>query len=311
MSNMKLKLNKIGLKVKKHSPEILIGVGVVGTVTSAVLACKATLKLSDILDETKDTIDKINTVKEKYSDKYSEEDAKKDLGITYIQTGVKIAKLYGPSIALGTASLGCIIASHNILKKRNIAIAAAYAGLDQSFKSYRKTVAERFGAEVDKQIRYGIKAEEVEEKTIDENGEEVTIKKTLNVVNPSEISGYARFFEKYTKDNNGNDIINPNWEENNEYNIMFLKSQERYANDILRARGHLYLNEVYDMLGLPRSQAGQIVGWVYDEENPVGDNYVDFGLYSDNLNYSDFVNGYEPAILLDFNVDGNIFELMK
>ena len=311
MSNMKLKLNKIGLKVKKHSPEILIGVGVVGTVTSAVLACKATLKLSDILDETKDTIDKINMVKEKYSDKYSEEDAKKDLGITYIQTGVKIAKLYGPSIALGTASLGCIIASHNILKKRNIAIAAAYAGLDQSFKSYRKTVAERFGAEVDKQIRYGIKAEEVEEKTIDENGEEVTIKKTLNVVNPSEISGYARFFEKYTKDNNGNDIINPNWEENNEYNIMFLKSQERYANDILRARGHLYLNEVYDMLGLPRSQAGQIVGWVYDEENPVGDNYVDFGLYSDNLNYSDFVNGYEPAILLDFNVDGNIFELMK
>ena len=313
MSNMKLKLNKIGLKVKKHSPEILIGVGVVGTVTSAVLACKATLKLSDILDETKDTIDKINMVKndEKYSDKYSEEDAKKDLGITYIQTGVKIAKLYGPAIALGTASLGCIIASHNILKKRNIAIAAAYAGLDQSFKSYRKTVAERFGAEVDKQIRYGIKAEEVEEKTIDENGEEVTIKKTLNVVNPSEISGYARFFEKYTKDNNGNDIINPNWEENNEYNIMFLKSQERYANDILRARGHLYLNEVYDMLGLPRSQAGQIVGWVYNEENPVGDNYVDFGLYSDNLNYSDFVNGYEPAILLDFNVDGNIFELMK
>lgn len=313
MSNMKLKLNKIGLKVKKHSPEILVGVGVVGTVASAVLACKATLKLGDILDETKDTIDKINVVKndEKYSDKYSEEDAKKDLGITYIQTGVKIAKLYGPSIALGTASLGCIIASHNILKKRNIAIAAAYAGLDQSFKSYRKTVAERFGAEVDKQIRYGIKAEEVEEKTVDENGEEVTIKKTLNVVNPSEISGYARFFEKYTKDNNGNDIINPNWEENNEYNIMFLKAQERYANDILRARGHLYLNEVYDMLGLPRSQAGQIVGWVYDEENPVGDNYVDFGLYSDNLNYSDFVNGYEPAILLDFNVDGNIFELMK
>ena len=310
--NLKLKVNRFGLKVKKYSPEILIGVGIVGTVVSGVIACKATLKVNDILDDSKDKIDKIKDTAANpyYGDKYSEEDAKKDLSIVYTQTAVKLVKLYAPSVVLGVASISCIVASNNILKKRNIAIAAAYAGVDKSFKEYRKRVVDKFGEEVDKQLRYNIKAEEVEEKVVDENGEEKVVKKCVNVVNPSEISGYARFFEKYTTDNEGNKIINPNWESNNEYNIMFLKAQERYANDLLRARGHLFLNEVYDMLGLPRSKAGQVVGWVYSEDNPVGDNFVDFGLYADNLAYSDFVNGYDNGILLDFNVDGNVLDLM-
>ena len=129
-------------------------------------------------------------------------------------------------------------------------------------------------------------------------------------MNPSDISGYARFFEKYTTDEEGNSVLNPHWEPNNEYNLMFIKAQENYANDLLKAKKRLFLNEVYEMLGLPATKAGQVVGWVYDPKNPIGDNYVDFGLYSDNLSYSDFVNGMDPAILLDFNVDGNIWELM-
>ena len=312
IDNLKLKVNRFGLKVKKYSPEILIGVGIVGTVASGVMACKATLKINDILDDSRDKVEKINeTVANPiYADKYSEEDSKKDLAIVYTQTAVKLVKLYAPSVVLGVASISCIVASNNILKKRNIAIAAAYAGIDKSFKEYRNRVVDKFGKEVDKQLRYNIKAEEVEEKVVNENGEEITVKKTINVVNPSEISGYARFFEKLTKDNEGNTITNPNWESNNEYNIMFLKAQERYANDLLRARGHLFLNEVYDMLGLPRSKAGQVVGWVYSEDNPVGDNFVDFGLYADNLSYSDYVNGYDSAILLDFNVDGNVLDLL-
>ena len=310
--NLKLKVNRFGLKVKKCSPEILIGVGIVGTVASGVMACKATLKINDILDDSRDKVEKINetVANPNYADKYSEEDSKKDLAIVYTQTAVKLVKLYAPSVVLCVSYISCIVASNNILKKRNIAIAAAYAGIDKSFKEYRSRVVNKFGEEVDKQLRYNIKAEEVEEKVVNENGEEITVKKTVNVVNPSEISGYARFFEKYTTDNEGNKIINPNWETNNEYNIMFLKAQERYANDLLRARGHLFLNEVYDMLGLPRSKAGQVVGWVYSENNPVGDNFVDFGLYADNLSYSDYVNGYDSAILLDFNVDGNVLDLM-
>lgn len=310
--NLKLKVNRFGLKVKKYSPEILIGVGIVGTVASGVMACKATLKVSDILDDTKDTIDKINSTKEdpKHAEVYSEEDAKKDLAITYTQTAVKLVRLYAPSVVLGAASISCIVASNNILKKRNVALAAAYAGVDKSFKEYRKRVVDKFGDEVERQLRYNIKAEEIEEKVVDENGEEKVVKKAVNIVNPSDISDYARFFEKYTVDNDGNKIINSCWQDDNEYNLMFLKAQERYANDLLKSRGHLFLNEVYDMLGIPRSKAGQVVGWIYDADNPVGDNFVDFGLYADNLSYSDYLNGFEPAILLDFNVDGNVWDLM-
>ena len=164
---------------------------------------------------------------------------------------------------------------------------------------------------MDKELKYGIKAKKIKESSTDpETGKEVKTEKTVFVVNPSDISEFARFFEQYTTDEEGNTIVNHNWDPNNEYNLMFIKAQERYANDLLKAKKRLFLNEVYEMLGLPRSKAGQIVGWVYDPEDTSRDNYVDFGLYQDNLSYSDFVNGYDPAILLDFNVDGNIWDLM-
>ena len=306
---------KVGFKLQKHSPEILMVVGVVGAVASAVVACKATLKVEEIVDDTKEKMDKIHESEEKECTAmgmdYSKEDARKDTTIVYVQTGIKLAKLYAPAVAMGALSLTSILASNNILKKRNVAIAAAYTAVDKSFKDYRARVIERFGQEVDKELRYNLKAEKTTETVVDEEtGEKKKVKKTNFVVNPSDISGYARFFEKYTTDEEGNSVLNPHWEPNNEYNLMFIKAQENYANDLLKAKKRLFLNEVYEMLGLPATKAGQVVGWVYDPENPIGDNYVDFGLYSDNLSYSDFVNGMDPAILLDFNVDGNIWELM-
>lgn len=307
--------NKVGFQLKKHSPEILIVAGIVGTVASTIMACRATTKVGKIIDKTKNDVDEIHDATEKGVTKagedYSIEDSKKDLSVVYLQTGIKLAKLYAPAVALGALSITSILASNNILRKRNVALAAAYTTVDKSFKEYRKRVIERFGKEIDRELKYNIKAEKVSETVIDEEtGKEKKVKKTAFVVNPSDVSGYARFFEKYTMDEDGNSVLNPHWESNNEYNLMFLKAQEKYANDLLRAKKRLFLNDVYDMLGLPPTKAGQVVGWVYDAEHPIGDNYVDFGLYADNLSYSDFANGFEPAILLDFNVDGNIWELM-
>ena len=289
--------------VQKHSPEILAGVGVVGVVASTVMACKATMKLNDILEEAKETRDKIKEVENNpaYEDKYTPEDAKKDLTINYMQTSMKIAKLYAPAVLLGSASLGCLLASNDILRKRNAALSAAYMTVDKGFKEYRQRVAERFGEEVEKEIRYNIKAEEIETTVVNEDGSEVTIKETVKTMDPNLYSDYARFFDEY----------NPNWQNDPEYNLMFLKSQQQYANDLLRARGRLFLNEVYDMLGMERSKAGQVVGWVYNEANPSGDNFVDFGIYDLHKERTRaFVNGLEPSILLDFNVDGNIWDLM-
>ena len=298
-NNLTRSLSRLGLKLKKHSPEILMVTGTIGVVTSAVMACKATLKVNDILEETKQDVDKINGVleNEEYADKYSEEDSKRDLLIVYAQTGIKLAKLYAPSVILGTLSLGAMITSNNILRKRNVALAAAYTVLDKGFKDYRSNVIERFGEKIDKELKHNIKAKTFETVTVDENGKEKKTKEEVNICD--EISDFARFFDEgsryFTKDP--------------EYNLMFLKNQERYANDKLKAKGYLFLNDVYRMLDIPETKAGQIVGWIYDEKCPNGDNYVDFGIYNTNREKSrDFVNGYEKVILLDFNVDGNILE---
>lgn len=306
MNALTRKFYRVGFKFKKHSPEILVGAGVVGVVASAVMACKATTKLDDVLAETKDTVDKIHDVTEHpekipEGKEYTVEDSKKDLTIVYTQAGVKLVKLYGPAVVLGTVSIAAIIGGHHILRKRNIALAAAYTAVDKGFKEYRGRVLERFGEEVDRELRYNIKAKEIEKTVTDANGKETVVKETVDVADPNLTSDYARFFDDGCT----------GWTKDPEFNLMFLKDQQRYANDLLKSKGHLFLNEVYDMLGIPRTQAGQVVGWIYDEKNPIGDNFIDFGIYdiADERKRS-FVNGYERTILLDFNVDGNILEMI-
>lgn len=305
MNNITRKFHKIGFQFKKHSPEILVVAGVVGGIASAVMACKATTKAGDILDDTKKQLDVIHKGMEDgkiHEVEYTQEDGKKDLAIVYTQTAVKFIKLYGPSVILGTVSIVAILAGHNITKKRNAALTAAYATIDRSFKDYRNRVIERFGEELDRELKYNIKSEEVEETVTNEDGTESTVKKTVSVVDPNTISNYARIYD------DGNTC----WSKSPELNLAFLKTQQNYFNDLLKSRGHVFLNEVYDALGFERTQAGQIVGWVYDEEYPIGDNFIDFGIYDihDPAKVR-FVNGQERSILLDFNVDGNVWELLK
>lgn len=303
MTTLTRSLSRSGLKLKKHSPEILLVAGIVGAVTSAVMACKATLKANDIVEESKTQIDTIHEVSEnpEMEEKYSEEDKKKDLAIVYTQTAVKFIKLYGPSVLLGVASLGCMVGSNRILNKRNVALAAAYATVDKGFKEYRGRVIERFGKELDKELRYNIKAQEFEKVTVDDNGNETVTTETVDVADPNHYSPYAIIF----------DDGNTGWDKDPELTKFFLIQQQNYANDLLKSRGHLFLNEVYDMLGAKRTKAGAQVGWVYDEKNASGDNFVDFGIFDiNNPKARDFVNGYERVIILDFNVDGVILDLI-
>lgn len=293
--------HKAGFQLKKHSPEILVVTGVIGVVTSAVLACKATRKLDSVLEESKEQIDKIKDYieEEGYSEEYTEKDASKVLTITYTQSALKIAKLYGPSVILGAVSIGAIFGGHNILRKRNVALAAAYTAVDKGFKDYRNRVIERFGKELDRELKYNIKSDTVEVTELDEDGNEKTSKVTVNTVDPNELSEFARFYDDGCT----------GWTKDPELNLVFLKKQQCWANDLLKSRGWLTLNEVYDMLGITRTAAGMVVGWIYDEKHPVGDNFVDFGIYDINNEANRrFVNGLERTILLDFNVDGNIYD---
>lgn len=299
MKNVNTKASKVIMKIKKHSPEILIVIGVVGTVASAIIACKATTKVNKIIDDAKDDIDNIHEAVEngvtKAGETYVIEDSKKDLVIVYTQTGVKLAKLYAPAVILGTLSITSILASNNILRKRNVALGAAYAAIDKSFKDYRSRVIERFGEKVDTELKYGIKAKKFEEVEVDsETGKEKKVKKTVMVADPNLKSDYAVYFDNRSR----------NYETNQDYNYMFLRAQQQFANDKLETRGHLFLNEVLDDLDLPRTSAGQIVGWTKDGP----DGYVNFRIVEVDRETED--GRHEPALLLDFNVEGNIWEKM-
>ena len=292
---------KTGFKLKKHSPTILAVAGTVGVVTSGVMACKATTKLSTIIDEHHDNVDEIHDYIEEngFSDKYTEKDSNKDLTIVYAQTGVKLVKLYAPSVILGTVSLAAMLGSNHILRKRNIALTAAYTTAAKTFRTYRDRVVDRFGEGLDEELRYGIKTKEIEETVTDEKGKEKKVKKTVDVVNIEDIDGYSRLFYEG----------NPGWDNDPRFTRMYLLSQLKYANTLLKKRGYLTLNEVYKMLGFSLIPDGQIMGWFYDEEHP---NTVDFGILDTNDEMMiRFFNGDEKAVLLKFNINGNILDKIK
>lgn len=261
---------RAGLRFKKQRPHILFGIGLVGSIASTVLACRATLKLNDTMAEIESDFDIARNL-----------GSDRDVTYTYIRSGVKLGRLYGPSVAVGVVSISCLSGAHVDLTRRNASLVAAYTTLQSAFDSYRDRVRDGVGSDRELDLYNGL----VESKT-----DEGDVVKELK--DPNGLSPYARFFDE----------VSPNWEKNAENNRLFLMCQQNYANELLRARGHLFLNEVYDMLGIERSSAGQVVGWIINGE---GDDYVDFGMYATNNN--GFINGWEPRVLLDFNVDGLVF----
>jgi Family of unknown function (DUF6353) len=276
------------LLAQRSSPGMLLGVGIVGMVGSTVLACRATLKMEEVLDETRGKLEMAKTLEHV---EYSEKDRKRDISLIYFQTGVKVTRLYSPAIIVGVISIAALTKSHNILTSRNAALTAAYTALDKGFNQYRARVIEKYGEDQDRDFRYGTEQVEVVDPKTNK-------KKIVKRVSSDEPSIYARFFDQSSS----------SWSKEPEYNLIFLKAQQNYANDLLHARGHVLLNDVYDMLGIPRSKAGAVVGWVLSR-NGTTDDFVNFGVFEDRSDkVRDFVNGREGAILLDFNVDGVIYD---
>lgn len=275
------------LTVKKNSPAIMFGAGVVGVVTTTVLACKATLKVEEVV--LRDHRADMKMIKNLEHVDYSEEDRTKDTALRYVKTVGGLTKLYGPAVVVGALSIICLTGAHVTLSRRNAGLTAAYVALEKGYNKYRDRVIQEFGEEKDREFRYGV----VEEVVEDEKGDKVVIKRADSV---NGLSGYAALWDENST----------SWNHNPDYNMVFLKAQQKYANDRLQAKGHVFLNEVYDDLGLERTPAGAVVGWVKGE----GDNYIDFGIFNDDMQpeHLAFFTGRENAIWLDFNVDGVIYD---
>jgi hypothetical protein len=259
-----------------------------------------------VLDDHNEKMDKINTCVLKVKDgelkeeEYTEKDHQKDLVVVYTQTTVNFIKLYALPVALGVASIACIVGGHRILTKRNVALMAAYKALEEGFAAYRRRVVEEHGEEADYMYKNGLRKMEVTEMAYtDENGVKhaAETKDKYLIDNPNNLSPYAKFYQAGCAQ----------WSKDPEYNMYFLLSQQKYWNQILQAKGHVFLNEVYDALGIDRTDAGAIVGWMI---GPGRDNHIDFGIFDEGKPRNRaFVNGDENVILLDFNVDGVIFDL--
>jgi hypothetical protein len=271
------------LLARKHSPQMMFVGGIVGVGVSTVMACKATLKLSDQLDKMKG---EMSAVKEMRDDVNSEA-SDRDVAYIYAKNMGRVARLYAPAAVVGGASIGLLTGSHVTLNRRNAGLTAAYAAMAKAYDEYRERVKEELGDERELDIYHDASVEKVK----DENGKVVEVKTTKGKWSP-----YARLYDETSE----------NWERNAEANRTFIQVQQQLANNMLRARGHIFLNEVYDMLGLERSVAGQMVGWLWDPEDPERDNYVDFGLFE--VGNERFINQIERTPLLDFNVDGVIYD---
>lgn len=292
------------LAVKAKSPEILLGIGIVGVVGSTVLACKATIRACDVIDGHKVQIAQIKECLELVKDgtadedEYTPEDQKRDTVIVYSKTGVELAKLYGPSLAIGAASIMCLVGGHNILQSRNVAVMAAYEILDKGYRAYRDRVREEYGEDIDYQFHNGLRAEKIVEIEKGTNGRSKQVTKKVYKIDPSVPSQYARLFGP------GNSC----WENNPELNLYWLRTQQIWANDLLLAQGHLFLNDVYKALGFEQTSAGAVVGWKVGEGRQ---NFVDFGMYEGASEASRaFINCEEGSVWLDFNVDGVMYNLI-
>lgn len=294
--------SKVGIKVKKYSPEISMALGIGCFVGAVVASSKATLKAHYILEDHKSKIGEIKAVREneEFSEEYSDQDYRKDLTTVYAQTGLAFAKNYALTGALILGGTLFVLGSYHILKTRYALVSASYSALSSAFKMYRKRVKEDLGEDKDLKYMYGAKHSKIVEKVTDEKGKEKEVKKEGIIFEGNQYSQYARFFDESCEQ----------WTKNPTYNLDFLINAQRVCNEKLHAsiseggKGFLCLNEVYEFLGIPKTAEGQQVGWV--EGN--GDGYVDFGIHTGYVANRNFVNGYEPVVLLDFNVDGYILD---
>ena len=141
------------LKTKKNSPHIFFGLGIAGVLGGTALACRATLKAGNTLDEVQSDI---QAVKDKASESAPDEGSyHRDLSVAYARGAVKMGKLYFPSAALIGVGVASLTGSHIQMTQRNTALSASLAAVSTAYERYREAVAQKIGAEDESDIYHG------------------------------------------------------------------------------------------------------------------------------------------------------------
>lgn len=296
-------LAKTKLGIKKHSPEILVAAGIGTGIVATIVACKQTIKANDIVAEARKSLQNIEDVKELTANnevEYTEENEQEDRKTIGMQVAVGMVKTYALPVGLGVLSITCILAGHHILKKRNVALAAAYSALSTDFMNYRKRVVDKYGKDVDFMLKNGLEKQIIANRVVDpETGEVKETKEEVLTYEGDKLSQYARVFDE---------VGSTQWTPSADHNRAFLLMEQNYFNERIRTRGYIFLNEVYERLGFRPTKAGSVVGWVYQNADYEG---IDFGIFTAHTQKAaEFLEGTEPSIILDFNVQGDILSLV-
>lgn len=292
------------VKLKNAAPSIAITGGTIAMAAAGVWACKMTLRLNEVMAEHNETLKKAEKAAANEEIEYSEEDMIHDQKIILGKKIVAGAKLYAGPILLGTAGAIAIALGNKEHRRRTATALASLASVTETLRQYRKRVADKYGEEEERRLRYNLNQVKIDGEEFDENGKSKKVKKKVDVIDPNGVhnySPYARFFDEASRE----------WSKDPDQNFMFLRAQQKLANAKLIRDGYLFLNDVYDALDIPQTEEGHYVGWIYDEK--LGkDRYVDFGIFDMHKEaVRDFDLGYERTILLDFNVDGPIVDKVK
>lgn len=287
--------------VKEHSPVLLLGVGFIGFTATTVLACRATLKMSEVLEKGEKDLQAMENLEKSTNELDHEEVKKASLGVK-LKTAIDIAKLYAPAVIVGAVTLTAITGSHVILKRRHAGVVAAYTTLDSMFKRYRSNVVADAGEDKDREYRFGV----VEKEIVDpESG----LVETARGIDAEEVKKRTKEFSDYA-------VMfgreNDHWEPSTRQNILYLQSVIRYFEDRLRLKGRVFLNEIYEYMGYEPTEAGTQVGWIRNADAiGEGDGFISFGLERNTENAVKFMNGTLSDVILDFNVDGIITHHLK
>lgn len=282
------------VKISKVSPELALAGGIACGIGAIVVGCIASRKVDNVIGETQANLDDI----QKLVDEDKLANPKKEFFAEYMNAGWKLTKLYAPTIVLTSASVALLLFSHGILKKRYLGTVAAYRVLDEAFNGYRKRVADTIGEEAERVLMAGGKVEK-NIKAEKEDGSEGVIKGNNIVIQDKKNSPYEFDFNRFTAP-----LV---WDNNPDYNEMRLRNTQNYFNELLVARGHVFLNEILDELGIKRTPAGAVCGWV----KGCGDDYIDFG-YLDGFirDYRTDSDLCRKNIHLNFNCDGPIWDMI-
>lgn len=294
--NLRQTINGVGLQLKKAAPDIMFAAGIALSAVSVIEFCKKSDKGLPVAKQFKENVQELS---EEHSDgAYNDKTYCTLVAEEAVKAGKELGKIYWKPAVMWVASTALVAGSHYILKDRNATLTIIASGLGAELKTLHQRIIERYGEDVDKELKFGTETKEIETRSIDEETGEEVVNKSVVPVNNGGFSLFARYYDEACI----------GWRNNAELNKSFLLAREAEANRRLDKQGYLFLNDVYEMLGMKKTRAGQKVGW--KKNSRFGDGYVSFGIFNTRQGNRDFVNGYQPIVLLDFNVDGEIIDAM-